>query len=168
MDNELLAFIDKLVAFLTLAIVLTNLLVLKNVTSVTLAATAFLVVQAISIVMTPFIVGDVSQMSKELARVLFYIPYAFVDLVAVLFISRVHSQFRLKIDGVTNFVVRCLQFMAVLQVVRYIDREFAWDLLGLFYRHAIPTANLAIAMVITYATIKLVIRSNGMSGLKGV
>lgn len=163
-------FLDHLDAFISVsAFILTmfNLIYFRRMSSHCIAAIGFIIVQALSNVITAPIRDVLSGLYPNFSLVLFYFSFAFIDLVAIVVIYRLHRLNSISIAPATNFCVRCIQFLAVIQVLRYVDRVFGLNLLTDVYRHVVPGVNLSILMVICFSTVTLVLHQKSLSGVKG-
>lgn len=167
MNNAFLDNLDTIIAVLTVVVLLGNLLIFKRLSSCGIAAIGFTVVQSLSVLLTAPIRDSLSAFSPQLSLVVHYFTFAFVDLIAIVLIYKIHNSMNVRIGFSSNFVVRSLQLLALLQVARFFDRRFEFEILESVYRYSIPAINVAVVGALTYFTLINFIKSRDMAGIKG-
>lgn len=165
---QLLDKVDESVTVVSFLVLLANLFLVRKLTSVTMATIAFLVVQACSLALADFLIFDVAAINKDVARVLFYFTFAFIDIAAVVLLYKLHVRLSIEFSHCAKFMIRMLQFLAILQVLRFLDRQWGPDVLGAIYTYGIPSINFALCLVLIFFSIKQMKAEKGFSGIKGV
>lgn len=165
------AILDKFDLFICICALLTtivNVAFFRNVTSTFIASFIFMMVQSCSVLLTEPLRDWISTMDINTARAMFYFGFAFIDILMVLLLYKIHIKAEIKTNFLSRFLCRCLQGMALLQVLRFIDRQYGGDWLGFVYMYTIPGANLAVASALVFFTAKEVLANIKSSGIKGV
>jgi hypothetical protein len=168
MTNAFLDNLDTAIAVITVILVLSNLVIFRRLSTCGIASIGFAVVQSLSVLVTPPIRDSLSVFSPQLSLVVFYLTFAFVNLSAIVLIYRMHNALSISIGISSSFVVRSLQLLALLQVARYLDRKFEFELLATVYKYSVPSINIAVVGALTYFTIRNFIKSRNMAGIKGI
>lgn len=168
MTNIFLDNLDQLIAFITAAIVVANLVIFRRLNTCGIAAVGFAIVQSLSVLVTGPIRESLFSYSPQLSLVVFYFTFAFIDLIAIVVIYRIHNTLDVVIGASSNFVVRSLQLLALLQIARFVDRKLEFELLGTAYQYMVPAMNFAILAVLSFFTVKNYLNSRNMAGLKGI
>lgn len=168
MDISFLARLDEAKTLLVALIAVFHLLYFKKASSVAVVAYVFLVLQALSITITPIITGWISPVSVEAGRLVFYFTFAFMYLVGLVAIAKAHRQYSLQVGACAKFTSYAMAVLAVFFVVRHFDRSIGFDVLLSVHRYLVPVVDISIIILMTVETVQLVRRTNGMNGLKGV
>ncbi len=145
---ELLRYLQFAVEMCVLAVVVLHIKNWTGLSSAFISSIVFLVVQGISLISTPFIVEELSEIDKLLARYVFYFGFAFVNLIAVWGIFQIHLNSGNLFSKYSSAVVRLLQSLALIQVIRLVDRQIGLDCLGMAYQYIIPACNVAIVTLL--------------------
>lgn len=168
MDVSFLTLVDQFNTIVTALIAVFHLVYFKRASSVAIVAYVFLVLQSISITLTPVITGHISTVSVEFGRLVFYFTFAFAYLAGLVAISRAHRQYNSEVSACARFVSYAFAFLAVFFVIRYFDRSFGLDWLGHVHKYIIPVMDLSVVITLCHGTAALIWRNVGMSGVKGV
>lgn len=168
MTNAFLDNLDGIIAFITAILVVSNLVIFRRLNSCGIAAVGFAIVQSLSVLLTAPIRDVLSNISYDVSVMAFYFTFAFVDLAAIVVIYRIHNMLDVAIGVSTNFVVRSLQLLALLQIARFVDRKLEFDLLVTAYKYMVPALNVAIITTLILFTIKNYFKSRNMAGIKGI
>lgn len=168
MDVSFLTLIDQFNTLITAIIAVFHLAYFKRASSVAIVAYVFLVLQAVSITITPVITGHISTVSVEIGRLVFYFTFAFAYLVGLIAISKAHRQYSAEVSGCARFTSYAFAFLAVFFVVRYFDRSLGLDWLGHFHKYIIPVMDLSVVIMLCHGTAAQIWRNAGMNGVKGV
>lgn len=164
-------FLDQLDLFITsvAAVVLTfNLIYFNRLSSIGITAIGFVLVQAISVLLTQPIRNGLYNLNPSMALLAFYFIFAFMNLLAIVVIYRLHKSLSRPIEWPAELCVRCLQALALIQVIRCVDRMMLWDSLGVVYQYSIPIFNLVIILTLIFYTYREYAFSRKMSGIKGI
>lgn len=149
-----LALLDQFLTVVSWLLLFLN-MASKRVNSVFLVCIVLVAYQSLSTIIRPLIINGVSLHDVENGRILYYFGFSFISIAAVVLLGRLHIMYALPVSFVSNFYARALQAIALIQVLRYIDRRSGADLLVYVYSHGIPALNLAAVIIVTHATGKL-------------
>lgn len=95
---------------------------------------------------------------RALVRNIWYIGYALTNVLLVTAVVLISKKEGLKFDYASRLMATSFLTLAVIQVVRYIDRiVIETDLLGVAYSIAIPTINLGVTFTIIFASIAAIV-----------
>ena len=167
LPDDLLDYIGAAVEYTLVGMFVVHVLLLRRLTSVSIALTVFLIVQSLGIILKYPLRETVASYDVDVGRLAFYMSFAFIDLIGVLVIYRLHALLHIQFNLCTRYVVRMLQLFALLQTARLLDRQFELNVLGLVYKYAIPSINISILLVLLFYTAKQVIDEKGFSGIRG-
>lgn len=165
--EDLLMHLDRSITLTTFCLLVYCLWFFKSPGSISVAAFGFLLVQLSSFFMINALIVDGVLTDPLLVRIAWYFGFAFINLAAIFLISRMHSWLDIEFEPSAAFTVRCLQFMAVLQVVSFIDRHYFNDVLALIYHYAIPAVNLAVLIYLISSVAMASIRNSRADFFKG-
>lgn len=168
MTNVFLDNLDGIIAFITAILVVSNLVIFKRLNTCGIAAVGFAIVQSLSVLLTAPIRDVLSKIDYEISFMAFYFTFAFVDLAAIVVIYRIHNMLDVVIGSSTTFVVRSLQILALLQIARFVDRKFEFEILSTAYKYMVPALNVAIISTLIFFTVKNYVKSRNMAGIKGI
>lgn len=168
MPYNFLEYLDSAVSYTVLALVFLNIAFNRKLSSVGIASIGFLFVQACSLVLAKPIREDLFEFDPQLSEVAFFFTFAFIDLIAIVVIYRLHNIAAASIERSAIIVVRCLQLLAIGQVLRFIDRKLDLNLLFNVYQYFVPACNTAILMTLVYYTIKQFMYERNSAGVKGI
>lgn len=147
-----LALFDQYLTAVAWLLLIANLASKRVVNSVLLVCIMLVCYQTLSIIVRPLIIEVVSVYDKDIGRILYYFGFAFISLASVAALARLHFVYAVPASFFSNFYAWALQGIAVIQVVRYIDRRAGTDYLIDIYSHGIPAINLAAVVLVTYGT----------------
>lgn len=147
-----LEHLDQFLTIIALLLFLVN-LVVNRLNSLVLVCAVVLCVQIISTIVRPLIINYVSPVSIEIGRILYYFGFSFICLFGVYLLGRLHAAYAVPVSFVSTFYARVLQFVAVLQLLRYVDRASENEYLKGFYSHAIPALVIATMILLTHTTV---------------
>lgn len=167
MSFALLDHLDAFIAGVAAVVTVFNLVYFRRLNSVCVAAIGFVLVQALSVLITTPIRDVMSGVHPRAAIVLFYFTFAFIDLLAIVVIYRLHNALEIEFDSVANISVKALQALAALQVIRYLDRAFGINILKEVYTYAVPSLNVALLMVLIFGTVVAASEVKAMTGVRG-
>lgn len=151
-DQYSLAKFDQYLTLLAWLLLIVNLASKRVVNSVLLVCIVLVCYQTLSTVIRPLIIDNVSVYSKEVGRVLYYFGFAFISLISVAALARLHLVYAVPATLFSTYYAWALQIIAVLQVARYIDRRAGIDYLVYAYSHGIPALNFAAVVLVSYGT----------------
>lgn len=147
-----LEHLDQFLTVIALLLFLVN-LAAKRLNSLVLVCAVVLGIQIVSTIVRPIIINYVSPLSIEVGRILYYFGFSFICLSGVYLLGQLHAAYAVPISFVSNFYARILQFVAVLQVVRYLDRVSGNEYFQAIYSHSIPALVVATMILLTHTTI---------------
>lgn len=159
--------LDSMIAATAVLIAVVNFIYFRRLSSVAVGAVGFMLVQALSVLITVPIRDVLPQYYPDLARLVFYFSFAFIDLIAIVIIYRLHRQLSLSFSAAAKMIVGALQFLAAIQVLRYIDRAIEFDLLADIYQYSVPIVNIAIILTLCFSTVVMFVNQKSMVGIKG-
>jgi hypothetical protein len=162
-----LDYLDSMIAITAVLIAVVNFIYFRRLSSVAIGAVGFMLVQALSVLITVPIREVLPQYYPDLARLAFYFSFAFIDLIAIVIIYRLHRQLSLSFSSAAKMTVGALQFLAALQVLRYLDRTIELNLLAVFYQYSVPIVNIAIILTLCFSTVVMFVNQKSMVGVKG-
>lgn len=149
--NEILGDIELVTTLVLLSLSVLHITYFKKINSYGIANGVFLFVMLLSVFISDKLIHHLSGYGVGFTRLVWYFGYAAVDLLAVVAISKIHLKVGVEFDKVAVFSVRMLQALAILQIVRFLDRHTI-DIFGDFYQIAIPSINGITAIVLFSAT----------------
>lgn len=167
MPYEFLDFLDLFVTIVAASVLTFNLVYFNKLSSIGITAVGFVLVQAISVLLTQPIRTGLYNLNPHMALLVFYFFFAFMNLLAIVTIYRLHKTLARAIEWPAELCVRCLQALALIQVGRCLDRMVFWDSFGVIYQYSIPSINLAITLTLVFYTYREYASSRKMSGIKG-
>lgn len=168
LTNELLDYIGVAVEITLVALLIVHVVWLRRFSSESIAVVVFLVVQSLGVILKYPIRSAVSSYDVDVGRLVFYMTFAFIDIIGVLMIYKLHSFLQLRFSVCSKYLAFSLQAFALLQIVRLLDRQIGFDLLGLVYKYSIPSINVSILIVMIFYTVKLIQNQKGFSGIRGI
>lgn len=168
MSNFILDSLDLKITFAALILIVVNLILTKRINSVLITTLAFLLVQSISFAFIALVRDSQSDLSPFMTRVVWYFGFAFVDLLAVVLIYKLHSALKEIYSLSATTAVWVLLYLGALQVLSFVDRQYGYDLLAFLYKWSIPACNVAILMMLAVSTVMLGMQKRGYSGIKGI
>lgn len=148
---ELAAF-DQYLTVVAWLLLIANLASKRVPSSVLLVCIVLVCYQTLSTVIRPLIIDFVSVYDKDIGRILYYFGFAFISLTSVFALARLHFVYAVPASFFSNFYAWALQAIALIQVVRYIDRRAGTDYLVYVYSHGIPALNLMAVVLVAYGT----------------
>ncbi|MCT8857568.1 hypothetical protein K5M76_09445 [Shewanella xiamenensis] len=168
LTNELLDYIGVAVEVTLVGLLIVHVVWLRRLSSESIAVVVFLVVQSLGVILKYPIRGAISSYDVDVGRLVFYMTFAFIDIISVVMIYKLHSFLNQKFSSCAKYLAFCLQSFAMLQIVRLLDRQIGPDLLGLIYKYSIPSMNVSILIVMIFFTVKLIQHQKGFSGIRGI
>lgn len=147
-----LEHLDQFLTVIALILFLIN-LAAKRLNSLVLVCAVVLGIQIVSTIVRPIIINYASPYSLELGRILYYFGFSFICLSGVYLLGQLHASYAVQVTFISTFYARVLQFVAVLQIIRYIDRVSGNEYLHNIYTHMIPALVVSTMVLLTHATI---------------
>lgn len=151
-DQNLLVALDQYLTVAAWLLLIANLASKRVVNSVLLVCMMLVCYQTLSVIVRPLIIDFVSVYDKDIGRILYYFGFAFISLASVAALARLHFINAVPASFFSNFYAWALQAIAVIQVLRYIDRRAGTEYLEYVYSHGIPAINLAAVVLVAYGT----------------
>ncbi len=151
---ELLKFIGFTVEILLFSIIVVHVLNWEGISSGFITCFVYFGVQGLGFIIRPIVIDYISPINIEVGRLFYYFGFAFIDLVAIVLITKIHKEFVIVFSFPTLSVLFILKALAVIQVIRLIDRQVGIDLLASIYSHSLPSLNMAVIAFLLFDLIK--------------
>jgi hypothetical protein len=92
----------------------------------------------------PFVM-DLAISNRALGASLWYVTWAFIEVICIWFIYKIHSAYQLPASKLTRYIMFCFLSLCALQLMRYADRVvFETDLLLAIYKYVIVSINISV------------------------
>lgn len=165
---ELLEYLDRAITITVMFALCCSLLTMNRLPSVFFAGCGFLLVQLTSYFMIIFVrdIGKVTPEHTDIVRVVWYFGFAFFNLLYVVVIYRIHRAMQTNFDFGARFICYALFALAIIQVLRFIDRQSDLNWLMVFYKYSVPAINVACVTVLLGGLIVAMLQSRGFTGVK--